>query len=550
MAKEPDSSPQAGINTENHGDSPKGSSGALGLQLPVDRLIWEEARRLIADKKVRVEDLATCCLQDPVIVIELLKKANAMFFSGGRPPITSTTTAIVRLGSEVVHELLEDLKERKQYAGEDVNHWIMIHRSRGKRTSIVARILAEALVKPLSDDCQAAGLLSTIGEMLAVGFFQEKYVALADELSRSGIIYRLSQDHKFDVERMGLLYLRRNGIPEALLFALDRDAMLRSQERAIMKPLVMSAAELVDAFDSNKWERFAPGKTLPAKSNIRLLQMNDSQFLKVYERAGEYLYSVRMAEEKKRAELVREQSLKLTQSVQSAISPVINSAPQNQSPSVESGSSLQDDIQNLLSGMMPETQIVTTEIPLDTTSINLTRSTPTKPVEPLIVKEPIIPFNQKGDRLVQGLLDSFETVSSTEELLSNILGMLLEGGLFQKTALIVVSKDRKSAQVVAARGPMIEKGIKLAIDDPLSPLAECFSKVQSFSNKKSQHSPWGSKSFALAPLDIGLETPVALYADCGDVGSVTFEGRRIFRTVIELLNQKLPQLPGGIPVDL
>lgn len=538
-----------GQTVENQGEAPKGSTGALSLLLPVDKLIWEEARRLIGDKKVRVEDLATCCLQDPVLVIELLKKANAMFFSGGRPPITSTTTAIVRLGSEVVHELLEGLKERKQYASEDVNHWIMIHRSRGKRTSIVARLLAEALVKPLSDDCQAAGLLSTVGEMLAVGFFQDKYVALAEELSRSGIIYRLSQDHKFDVERMGLLYLRRNGIPEALLFALDREAMLRAQERAIMKPLVMSAAELVEAFDSNKWERFAPGKTLPAKSNIRLLQMNDNQYLKVYERAGEYLYSVRMAEEKKRAELVREQSLRLAQTAQSTPAPTLQNAPTNQAP-IEQSNSLQDDIQNLLSGFLNETQIITTEVPLDTSTINLTRSTPTKPAEPLVVKQPILPFNQKGDMVVQGLIDSFEKVTSTEELLSNILGMLLEGGLFQKTALIVVSKDRKSAQVVAARGPMIEKGIKLSIDDPLSPLAECFSKVQSFSNKGSKHSPWGSKSFAVAPLDIGLETPVALYADCGDVGSITFEGRRIFRTVIELLNQKLPQLPGGIPVEV
>lgn len=549
MTDDSDSVLPNGQTVENQGEAPKGPTGALSLLLPVDRLIWEEARRLIGDKKVRVEDLATCCLQDPVIVIELLKKANAMFFSGGRPPITSTTTAIVRLGSEVVHELLEGLKDRKQYASEDVNHWVMIHRSRGKRTSIVARLLAEALVKPLSDDCQAAGLLSTIGEMLAVGFFQDKYVALAEELSRSGIIYRLSQDHKFDVERMGLLYLRRNGIPEALLFALDREAMLRSQERAIMKPLVMSAAELVEAFDSNKWERFAPGKTLPAKSSIRLLQMNDNQYLKVYERAGEYLYSVRMAEEKKRAELVREQSLKLAQTAQSTPAPTLQNAPVTQAP-VEQGNSLQDDIQNLLSGFLNETQIITTEVPLDTSTINLTRSTPTKPAEPLVVKQPILPFNQKGDMVVQGLIDSFEKVTSTEELLSNILGMLLEGGLFHKTALIVVSKDRKTAQVVAARGPIIEKGIKLSIDDPLSPLAECFSKVQSFSNKGSKHSPWGSKSFAVAPLDIGLETPVALYADCGDLGSITFEGRRIFRTVIELLNQKLPQLPGGIPVEV
>lgn len=127
---------------------------------------------------------------------------------------------------------------------------------------------------------------------------------------------------------------------------------------------------------------------------------------------------------------------------------------------------------------------------------------------------------------------------------------MLVDGPYEKSALIVVSKDRKHAIVVAARGPNIGNGQKIELNDPLSPLAQCFSKVQSFSNRINEASPFGCKSFALAPIDADHDTPVALYADCGNDAALTFEARRVFRTVVNLLNQKLPTIPGGIPVEL
>lgn len=527
---------------ENQGESVRGLSGALNLMLPVDPVVWSEARKLVGDKKVRVEDLAACFLQDPVLIIELLKTANAIYFADGKPPITSIVTSIIRLGSQVVQELLESLKEREQYQNEDVSHWVNIHRSRGKRTSIVARIFAEAIAKPLSDDCQAAGLLSAIGEMLAVGFFQDKYVNLAEDLSRSGLIYRLSQDYKFDTEKMGLLYLRRQGIPEMLLFALDREAQTRSPDRAIMKPLVMSASELVEAFDGNKWERLAPGKPLSSKSNIRLLQISDSQYLKVYERAGEYLYAIRLSEEKQKAENLRRQAM---HSPTHQHTPTIEEI-KNQTPEF----SLQDEITALLGGLLTpveeETAVISTPFSFPDLDQEILSPRDQQEEELRTLESP----NDEPIRvkMIAGIEETLRNATSSDELLKTLLGKLLEGGLFKKSALIVIAKDKKSAKVIAARGANIEKGQTVIIDDPLSPLAECFSKVQSFSKQKSKHSPFGSKSFAVAPIEAGHETPVALYADCGN-GSVTFEGRRVFRNVVDLLNQKLPTLPGGLPFD-
>ena len=89
------------------GDSavPK-SSSPLHRLFPPHPVVWREATRMASNKNIRVEDLALCCSQDPVLVLELLKSANALYFSAGRPPITTATTAIIRLGSDVVVQTL------------------------------------------------------------------------------------------------------------------------------------------------------------------------------------------------------------------------------------------------------------------------------------------------------------------------------------------------------------------------------------------------------------------------------------------------------------
>jgi hypothetical protein len=145
---------------------------------------------------------------------------------------------------------------------------------------------------------------------------------------------------------------------------------------------------------------------------------------------------------------------------------------------------------------------------------------------------------------------AMSSAKNSEELLSNLLSTLIDDGPFEKTAIIVISEDRKNATVVAARGPNIGNGQRLSLDDPLSPLAQSISKIQSFGRKESSVSPFGSKAFAVAPLDTHHHTPVALYADCGSDNAITFEARRIFRSVVDMVNEKIRDLPGGIPYEI
>ncbi|MCB0354506.1 MAG: HDOD domain-containing protein [Bdellovibrionales bacterium] len=547
-------------------DGGKGLSGPLGLSLPAEANALREARRIIGDGNSRVDNLATVCLQDPVIIIELLKKSNALFFAGGRAPITSPKTAIVRLGSDVVLELFEKLNERQVITDPDQFRWFEKYRSRSKRIGIVSRIFAEALARGFSEDCQAIGSLASIGDMLAVAHFGATYVELADEHQRSGVNYRLVQNHKFDVDKMGVSYLRRNGIPEALLFAIDREARPRSADRAIMKPLCMAAAELVDAFDLNRWEKLAPGKRLPPKSALRMLQMTDTQYLRIYERTSEYLFSARMLEEKKIQEsreaepaphvIEDEETLDLEKEIQSILDDALTepesspeAAPEEQHvapeaaleevPKQRQGTTVIQELPESLGEVDQQFGL--------SSSRQRVKAAPRHSEKVSFVEPPKLRTN-KGTKFVNDVASLMEDAQSSEELLSNILQKLVDGP-FEKAALIVVSHDRKYAIVVAARGP-IGNGQRIELNDPLSPLAQCFSKVQSFATRANEASPFGCKSFALSPIDADHDTPVALYADCGDKGALTFEARRIFRTVVEILNQKLPSIPGGIPVEL
>jgi len=559
--------PEGDKREQATGEVARGGGGPLALLLPTDRGVWSEARRLVANKNVRVEDLAICASQDPIIVLDLLRISNAMFFSGGRSPITSAKTAIIRLGSDVVLETLDRLAERPSFDHPKVASVFEDTRQRAKRVSIVASILAEALARNLTEDAQTAGLFLNTGELLAAAFFGETYVKLIESVSRATTNYRLLQDHKFDCERLGLTYLRRNGIPEALLFAIDREAVSRVPERAILRPLCQAAVEMVEAFDLKRWEKIAPGKILPPKSAVRTLQIPDTQYLRIYERTAEYLFSFRVLEDMRRngdaaapaesgsSNPPRKEALTadigtILESVAASSTPVEAESP----PSASNEPVIPRPVEAVArAGVAKATaEVKASAQQVDQFSLASTKTRDkaiARSSEQRIVEPPVI-NTRNGTSIVTSITDSFASAKRSEELLSQLLESLVDKGPFEKSALIVVSKDRKSAIVVAARGPNIGNGQRLELDDPLSPLAQCFSKVQSFGNRESPVSPFGSRAFALAPIDADHETPVALYADCGNLTALSFEARRIFRTIVDILNQRLPLVPGGIPVEV
>jgi HD-like signal output (HDOD) protein len=552
-------------------------------------LVWSEASRLAVRKDVKVSDIALCALQDPAIILELLKRANALYFSAGRPPITNAETAITRLGSDVVAEILAQLFEREPIEDLEVRKIFEFHRNRCKRAGILAHMLAEVISKTLAEECHTAGLFLFVGDMLAVQHLGKPYVDLYNSQNFISVQCKLTQDHKFDPEKMGLNYLQKNGVPDLVLTAINRNTANKNPERAVMKPICFAAAEMVDHFDNNKWDKLAPGKQLPPKSALRFLQIHGGTYIRLFERATEYLYLDKAQQERTSIEeLGRPKPVEVERPSTEAASTQPDEQESISFGDSSAASDLEAELQELLDSTPPppppertgpggrvpppprrgpppprhssrKEAAPSSPPPLDRNQIieksyNLGAKDPNelgarrKQTTPIAPPAPL--RTSSGNAFVTNVTDQIEHAKRSEDLLRDILSILTDEGPFEKTALMVVSKDRKTAIVIAARGPQIATGQQLLLDDPLSPLAQCFSKVQSFGNRASSESPWGSKAFALAPIDANHETPVALYADCGINGSITFEARRIFRVVVDILNQKLPTLPGGLPVEL
>jgi HD-like signal output (HDOD) protein len=544
-------------------------------------LVWSEASRLARRRELKVSDLALCALQDPVLVLELLKRANAMFFSAGRPPITNAVTAITRLGSEVVAEVLDELFAREPIEDLEIRAIFELHRNRCKRAGILAHMLSEVVSKPIAEECHTAGLFLFVGDMLAVQHLGQRYVKLYNSQNFVTVQCKLAQEHKFDPEKMGLNYLQKSGVPDLVISAINRSSNTKNPERAPMRPICFAAAEMIDSFDNEKWDKLAPGKQLPPKSALRFLQIAGTTYLKLYERASEYLYLERAARERTPIEdlgkpvpveveridaglagdaLGADEQL----SLESDLEDLLNSTPPPPPPGASGPAKVPPPTRRTPPPPLGTKQTTgglddVAEVPgppkeLIRKSYDLNPKDPAdlgarkKQAAPIAPPPPL--RTSGGNSLVASITSEVEKAKTSENLLRDILGVLIEQGPFEKSALIVVSKDRKTAIVVAARGPQISTGQQFLLDDPLSPLAQCFSKVQSFGNRASSESPWGSRAFALAPIDANHETPVALYADCGLTGSITFEARRIFRVVVDILNQKLPTIPGGLPVEI
>lgn len=527
------------------------------LSFPIHSSILAEASRLASKATTKVDDLALCALQDPILVLELLKLANGTFFSAGRPPLTTASGAIIRLGEDEMLNVLKSLMDRPKFTDPAVSRIFEKHRGRSRRAGILARMLSETVSKPLSEECHTAGLFMFLGELLATAHLGETYVELYESNNPATVLCRLAEDHRFNVETMGLSYLQKSGIPASLLFAISREGKPNTPDRAPMKPICFAAAEMVDAFDHNKWEKLSPGKQLPPKSALRFLRLSDTQYTRLYERASEYLFQDKLMQERVSVEeLSRPSPMSRDEDCDFVIQTADSDFPAAENPSLE------NDLLSLLDPAESLEKAPTSAAPSGSTissktlsdSYNIRRDAPAKSVArnenpmPLVAPPPL--RTSAGNAFVSNVTEQLDKVSSSEELLCSILSILTDSGPFEKSALIVVSKDRKNAIVVAARGPSISCGQTLTLTDPLSPLAQCFSKVQSFGNKSSGESPWGSKAFALSPVDADHETPVALYADCGNEGSLTFEARRIFRAVVDILNQKLPTIPGGIPIEV
>ena len=572
-------------NSSSSGGSP------LSLLMPAQVSVLNKARVLVSDTNLRIDELVTCISKDPVILLEVLRVANAMFSAGDRPPITTPRTAVVRLGSANVEDIIEHLVQRNPITEISVSQSFETLRTLGRRISGIARIISENSYKEFADDAAVVGSMSVMGQLIACLHFRQKYVELSSRLSRASFHYKLATEHHFDVRAMRIRYLKKQGFPANLLFALDREQAPKSVDRIAIRFIVESAEELVDAFDHGKWEKYAPGTKLPSQSSIRLLQLSDSRYENIYQLCTEYLtgFRQRQLDGSGTMSSVRPTSGSSNVGPQAAGKDVHHkasttngnspaAAQDNSLPTLEDAVgqlALLDDSTIILSFNGP---VVDTEAARNAanTASNSGNEAEGKPLTKTDSKWESFAFSsmetnkdksiqfvekdieaddapqlhtEKAQAVLAEFCELCSDAETAEELLKHLLDKLICDGPFMRAALIVLGSDRRSATIHTAVGDGLQDGSEISLNDPLSPVINCLTNVKSFNAKGLTDllSPLGITSYAISPLNVENSTPVVLYADCGEDGSLAFDARRIFRYVVGLINNTLPNLPGGLP---
>lgn len=563
-------------------------SSIAQISIPPLASVLDDAIRLSANKNVKVDDFCSCAFQDPVLCIELLQHANSLEFGVARVAIASIPNAIMRLGWQEVHSLVNNLTSVPIIDSPLKSKWIEIHRRRCRRSGMVARIIAETVSRDLSQPAHMCGLFLYLGDILAVLQLGDNYVNLAETNARPRVNYRIATDYGFDTEETGLDYLRITGVPRSITDVIDRNTHQKELSKHLLRPIVFAASELVESFEAGKMQRYESLSDLPNNSQLRLFKFIEAQYERMITKIKAFLISdadisnavdeqddpeptpsleqvqpqrepgAPLTEEEKiqarlpklKALIDKSSSSTLKPSSSVSLTPLPAAEPTPPASFNEPSPAAPDEVP---APVAPPKKPVKTAEP----------EKPAEPVDPFGIKESLSirqiirsrrvlmddePSDSKEDKITSPMLStSARTLSlakDSEQLMAMILTTLMQFG-FESAAIIVVAQDKTEGLVTAARGSILP-GTIIKLDPAFSPIAQGISKVQSSKDTSVAYSPFSSSTFAVAPLTADHQSPVCLYADCGKDNTISFETRRTFRGLVNIINTILPRVPGGI----
>jgi len=491
-----------------------------------------------------------------VITLELIRVANATFFAADRPTISDVKTAVIRLGQTAVVDILDSISARPPIGDPAVAQVFEAIRGLARQTATVCRIVGEISQPQIARLAESAGLFMLIGQMVACAYLGPAFVEDFRSRKRTALVYRLQQEHNIDVPMLQLDYLRSHGVPTFLFYAFDRGMKCKNPVQAALRFVVESAVELFDAYREDRWHKYAPNKPLPAHSALRLLQLSPEQHNQLYHRVNKYLsaqyYRTHGAEP--------EPDTLPSLMTDFRCLPLELSDDAAGSAKLPDAASAADDIDSSAEQIVLVQHLAV--IPSDGSAhrlaleeMQLADYHPLEAPPSYIQTSPfILEIEQQtlGDSALstlQVIEKACREAETKEALLLSVLNLLISTGTFARSALIVLNEKRNEAFLHCTAGEAMVAEVVLELKDPLSPLALCLNKIQSFNTKASGDvlSPLGVSSYAISPIRIDHASPVVLYADCGPDQPVMMEARRIFRLVIGLLNRYLPELTGGLP---
>ncbi len=462
--------------------------------------------------------------RDPALALAVLREANGMANISTGGTVYSPESAIMSLGLQAVREVLQEEYDNATTYPEDVEFWFRVVRQKSCKAVTVAQILSSYVSPASKERAETTALFSYLGELLALSRYTKVFISLVESgARRSQLRYKISQQFSFDMEAEGFSYLKMCALPSSCVIALDPDSTGFSPEEGLVKNICQSAIEFVDAYVEDRLERLAPGVKIPPKSYRRLLRLDDAKYEALYE-------EIKTRLEQEDAELESEQ---VAQETASEISIDLEEG----TPVITQEAVSYEAAEGALSEATGDSSEPSEE-PQRKDSVSQVAPPAKKEAKP-----------SKNELLLKKFVDIFAEIEKIDDLLNQLLNMLVDEGPFERAALMVVSQEQRKAIAAVSRGD-VDKKQTVVIDDPLSPFLHMKGRVVSFGKRSSEVSPFGAQTFALAPLDLKMSKPVALYADCGDKTVLTFESRRLFRKVVDLVNHLVPCLEGGVPNEL
>lgn len=252
--------------------------------LPADPDILRGLKEELASAMPSPDRVSRAVLQDPAIAIAIAQNTYSVQQGLSDPfSLTNVWQMISRLGVDRVRVTLEVLGSRP-LPPTTLREAMTEQRMRAVRIAKFTRIIIKYVNPGFSDTAELIGLLGSIGNMLAVLILRDRFVALLEETpNHAKANYRLLKEFNFNGERTTAEFLRLNGIPDKFIGLMEREgAAPSSQNLAELKTAFLAAGELSNAFDENKQAQYAPGKTLPVMSSLRLLQIKDPAYVKLH----------------------------------------------------------------------------------------------------------------------------------------------------------------------------------------------------------------------------------------------------------------------------
>ncbi len=529
-----DNLPEQNNESADDTEKPHPKRNLLSLLLPPDQQVVRQARVLAGDRNFRITKLAGLVGEDPVIVLELLRAANAAFYSSDRPAIAHVQTAVVRLGSAFLLKLFDSLEARPPITEPDIMQCFETIRTMSARISLVSRIIAQNAQPQIADIAETTGLFTNCGQMLACLHFGQTFVEEAKNRKRSALAYRFIQEYHLDINSLQLDYLRKNGVPTIIFYGLDRELKCKTTTQSALRFIVESAIEMVEAHREQRWDKYDPERELPAHSALRMLSLASYQYQQIFDIVDAYLAERSQGEageNENTAKAMSQDFPEIEEGYEEPSEPTLILRKKGFVPLARPKRKLPEPVKE----------------PWEDNPRDFREDLPTSISEILKVQEHSLRQDSlKVLKLMEGICLQSQT---SQDLLARILLLLVSEGMFSRAALISLSPSRDEAEIHLAVGEGFAQDGVIQVTDPLSPLALSLTKIQSFNSRgiEDSLSPFGVSAYAVSPIQARHKTPVVLYADCGLLLPLPLESRKIFRVVIDLLNQTLPRLKGGLP---